>query len=107
MKSPNDDIRSVPRALAYAVAIGDSSRPAISSTKQAFLSLSLITLPTAADEGLTCLKEAAVALPVASFISLTSCHPFKASRRLIYPGLPFKTSKGNSEPSSIYTEAGF
>ena len=96
IQSPNDDILSVPLALAYAQASGLSSSPSISSTKQAFFNLSESFLPTAADVGLTCLNDVAQGSPVASFNSFTSCHELKASRKLIYPGLPHKISIGNS-----------
>ena len=69
IKSPNDDILSVPLALAYAVAMAESSSPSMSSTKQAFLSSSDIGTPTAADVGLTCLKEVAAGLFNIFFIS--------------------------------------
>ena len=39
--------------------MGESSNPAISSTKQAFFSLSGRIFPTAAEVGETCLKEVA------------------------------------------------
>ncbi len=83
IQSPKEHIRSVPRARAYAVAMALSSRPSMSSTKQAFLSASLIGTPTAADVGLTCLNEVAAGMPVASLISLTSCQELKASRKLM------------------------
>ena len=62
--------------------------------------------PTAAPAGLTCLNEVAAGSPVASFNSLTSCQPLRASKRLINPGLPFTTVIGRS-PFSIKTRAGF
>ena len=71
-KSPNEHILSVPLARAYAVAIGESSRPSISSTKQALFSTSSIFTATAAEVGLTCLKEVAAGSPTASFSSFTS-----------------------------------
>ena len=47
MKSPNDDILSAPRALAYAVASGDSWSFK-SSTMQSFASSAVNSTPTAA-----------------------------------------------------------
>lgn len=92
-------MRSVPRARAYAQASGESSNPSISSTKQDFFSLSESFLPTAADVGLTCLKEVAATCPVLSFSSLTSCQLLNASRKLMYPGLPFRISMaGRNRP---------
>lgn len=41
--------------------------------------------------GLTCLKEAAAGISRALFSSLTSCHAFRASHRLMKPGAPFST----------------
>ena len=60
----------------------------------------------AAPAGLTCLKDAAAGKPQAAFNSRTNCQLLKASRKLIYPGLPFKTSKGSS-PGFINRRAGF
>ena len=37
------------------------------------------------------LEEVAAGSPVAFFNSLTSCQPLKASKKLMYPGLPFNT----------------
>lgn len=45
--------------------------------------------------GLTCLKEVAAAMLRALFSSLTSCHAFRASHRLIKPGAPLTTKRGN------------
>ena len=52
-------------------------------------------------------KYAAAGIPVASLISLTSCQELKASRKLMYPGLPERISIGSSEPSCIYILEGF
>ena len=104
IQSPKEDILSVPRALAYAQAIGLSSKPSMSSTKHAFFSLSPRGLPSAAEVGLTCLKEVAQHSPVASLSSFTSCQLLKASRKLIYPGLPFRISTGSSLPSCMPSE---
>ena len=41
--------------------------------------------------GDTCLNDVAAGSPVAFLSSLTNCHPLNASRKLIYPGLPFNT----------------
>ena len=79
----------------------------MSSTKQDFFSAGERTFPTAADVGETCLKLVAATMPVASLISFTSCHELNASRKLIYPGLPFKISTGSSLPSAIKMRAGF
>lgn len=62
--------------------------------------------PTAAPAGETCLKDVAAGRPVAFLSSLTSCHPLKASRKLIYPALPLSTFIGSS-PSFINILAGF
>lgn len=43
--------------------------------------------------GLTCLNEVAAGLPRAALSSRTSCHPFRASRRLMKPGDPFTTGR--------------
>ena len=67
----------------------------------------LIGIATAAPAGLTCLKEAAAGNPVASFNSFTNCQLLNASKKLIYPGLPFKTVIGNAEPSFIKIRDGF
>ena len=83
IQSPKEDILSVPRALAYAQATGLSSSPSISSTKHAFFSLSSSFLPSAAEVGLTCLKEVAEISPVASLSSRTSCQLLNASRKLM------------------------
>ena len=91
IKSPKDDILSAPLALAYAQARGESSPRG---------------RPTAAPAGDTCLKDAAAGSPVAFLSSFTSCQPFKASRKLIYPGFPLRTVTGSS-PFSIYILAGF
>ena len=48
-------------------------------------------LATAAPAGETCLKEAAAGRPVAALSSFTSCQELRASRKLIYPGLPLRT----------------
>ncbi len=105
MKSPNDDIRSAPRALAYAHARGLRSK--LSSTQYIFFSTSLSGRPIAAPAGETCLNEVAAGLPVAFFSSFTSCQPLKASRRFIYPGRPLRTVNGSSPLFSIYTREGF
>ena len=106
-QSPKEHILSVPRALAKAQARGESSRPAMSSTKQAFLSLPLMGMPTAADVGLTCLNDVAAGIPSACLSSRTSCQELKASRKFIYPGLPLSISMGRSVPSAMYIFAGF
>ena len=62
--------------------------------------------PIAAPAGETCLKEVAAGSPVASFNSFTSCQPFSASKKLMYPGRPFNTVMGSSSPS-ISNFAGF
>lgn len=46
--------------------------------------------------GLTCLNEVAAGLPRAALSSRTSCHPFRASRRLMKPGDPFTTGRKNN-----------
>lgn len=46
--------------------------------------------------GLTCLNEVAAGLPRAALSSRTSCHPFRASRRLMKPGDPFTTGRENN-----------
>ena len=107
IQSPNEHMRSVPLALAYAQARGESSRPAMSSTKHAFFIFSVSGSPTAAPAGLTCLKEAAAGSPRASLSSRTSCHEFSASRKFMYPGLPLRTSSGSSAPPSMKILAGF
>ena len=71
-KSPKEHILSVPLARAYAVAIRESSKPSMSSTKQAFLRTSSIFTATDAEVGLTCLNEVAAGSPIASFSSFTS-----------------------------------
>ena len=77
-----------------------------SSIKYAFFntSLNFIAIPT--PEGLTCLNEAADGSPVAFFNSFTSCQPFNASNRLIYPGFPLIIVIGSS-PSFINILDGF
>lgn len=45
--------------------------------------------------GLTCLNDVAAGLPRAALSSRTSCHPLRASRRLMKPGDPFTTGRGN------------
>ena len=99
MKSPYEDIRSAPRALAYAQATGER-RIFTSSTKYIFFSVSLKGKPIAAPAGDTCLNDVAAGIPVAAFNSFTSCQPLSASRKFMYPGRPFKTSTGSS-PFSI------
>lgn len=44
-----------------------------------------------APAGDTCLNEVAAGSPVAFLRSRTSCQPLKASRKLMYPGLPEST----------------
>ena len=56
--------------------------------KYIFLSSSVKGIAMAAPAGETCLKEVAAAMPVFFFSSFTSCQPLRASRKLIYPGLP-------------------
>ncbi|MPC21525.1 hypothetical protein E2C01_014512 [Portunus trituberculatus] len=68
-KSPNEDIRSAPLALAGT--------------------------PTAAPAGDTCLKEAAAGRLRAALSSLTSCQAFRASHRLMKPGEPFTTERNH------------
>ncbi len=46
-------------------------------------------------------------MPVFSLSSLTSCQLLNASKKLMYPGLPFKTSTGRLLPSAIKILAGF
>lgn len=41
------------------------------------------------------MKEVAAAMLRALFSSLTSCHAFRASHRLIKPGAPLTTKRGN------------
>ena len=53
------------------------------------------------------MKDAAAGRPVASFSSRTSCQEFRASRKLMYPGLPFSTVRGRSDPSRRKMRAGF
>ena len=107
IQSPKDDIRSVPLALAYAQARGESSRPSMSLTKHIFFMSSSSLKPRAAEVGETCLNEVAQVIPVASFSSFTSCQLLNASRKLIYPGLPLSISIGRSEPFFMYIFAGF
>ena len=71
-QSPNEHILSVPLALAYAHAKGESSRPSMSSWKTAFFSSLESGMPTAAEVGLTCLKDVTAHIPSASFSSFTS-----------------------------------
>ena len=78
-----------------------------SSTKKAFLSSSERGVPTAAPAGETCLNDAAAGMPVASRSSRTSCHELRASRKLMYPGVPESTVTGRSEPSRMKMRAGF
>ena len=105
IKSPNDDILSAPLALAYALASGDNFPK--SSTQYILANVSSNSFPTAAPAGDTCLNDVAAGSPVASFNSLTNCHPLKASKKFIYPGFPFKTFTGSCEPSSINILDGF
>ena len=72
-----------------------------------FFSFSGILMPTAAEVGLTCLKDVAAGIPKASLISFTSCQLLNASKKLIYPGLPLSISIGSSLPSCINIFAGF
>ena len=92
MKSPNELILSAPRALTYAVAMGLSS--VFAPTMYIRLSVSSSSSATAAPAGETCLKDVAAASPVAFSRSLTSCQPFNASSRFMYPGLPLSTCIG-------------
>merc|ERR1719316_367600 len=102
-KSPKEQRGSAFRALTYAV--GVSSLPTTSYTS---FSASLSGTPMAAPAGLTCLKDAAAGRSVAIASSCTNCHALIASRRLIYPGVPLTTEKGNSvEPLSKQRPAGF
>ena len=59
----------------------ESNRQAMEKDRGYALALS--GRPMAAPAGLTCLKEAAAAMPVASFSSLTSCQLLRASSRLM------------------------
>ena len=74
--------------------------------------LAAATFAAVLGEGVTlidCAAEAAKAAagsPVASFSSFTSCQELKASRKLIYPGLPLSTSIGSS-PFSMKMRDGF
>lgn len=109
MKSPKEDILSapwgatsisansqgvrndIPRARAYAHARGVNVSLR-SSTPYTFFSVSSNSSPTAAPAGDTCLNEAAAGRLSASLSSLTSAYEFSASKRLIYPGDPHKTT---------------
>jgi len=64
---------------------------AISEIKTEITSSSDNGTPTAAPAGLTCLKEAAAGRPRDALSSLTSCHPLRASQRLMNPGDPLTT----------------
>ena len=81
MKSPNDAMRSAPRALMYAVASG--LRIFLEGTKYIRLSVSESGNATAAPAGDTCLNDVAAARPVALLSSCTSCQPLRASIRLM------------------------
>jgi hypothetical protein len=67
----------------YANAKGESSKPSISSTKQAFFNFSLIGSPNAADVGDTCLNDVEQGIANASFKSRTNCQLLNASKKLI------------------------
>ena len=103
IKSPNELILSAPLALTYAVARGESL--VFGEIKYISLSSSESGTAIAAPAGDTCLKEAAAGIFVVSFNSFTSCQAFKASRKLIYPALPFRTVTGSFP--SIEIDAGF
>lgn len=70
-------------------------------------SMSILKSNNGNPAGETCLNDVAAGSPVAALSSFTSCHPLNASRKLMYPGLPFKTLTGRSLPSSIYILDGF
>lgn len=55
--------------------------------------------------GLTCLKEVAAAIPRALLSSLTSCQAFRASHRLIKPGEPLTTERGQKRGRSTNTKS--
>ena len=103
IKSPKELILSAPLALTYAVARGESF--VFGEMKYISLSSSVKGMAMAAPAGETCLKEAAEGIFVVSFSSFTNCQAFKASRKLIYPALPFRTVTGSFP--SIEIDAGF
>ena len=94
------DIEFTPLANAYIRARGADRMSSFGD----FISLSDVCDKSTAGE--TCLNDVAAGRPVAFLSSLTSCHPLKASRKLIYPALPLSTFIGSS-PSFIKILAGF
>lgn len=109
MKSPNEDMRSAPRARAYALATGERDpRPSTSNT---LISSCDRVDSTAHPAGETCLNEAAAALAgeKARESSWTRAYELSASRRLMYPGDPDKTvwsRDGMREPLALQPERG-
>ncbi len=101
-KSPKLDMRSAPRARAYATASGE--RSAMSSTNSALASAPESGEVTAAPAGLTCLNDAAAGRSRAWRNSFTRAQAFIASHMLMKPGAPERTSRGRS-PSAANMRA--